>query len=58
MQGGSGLPFLAVPVYDYLCTGKNTGIVVSSDEIPDPTLRFVVDKVGHLYYTTRADIMK
>ena len=45
MQGGSGFPFLAEPVYRYMCTGESTGIVVSNDQVPDHTLRFVLDKV-------------
>ncbi len=46
MQGGGGLPFLAEPVYNYLCTGVSTGIEVHNKDIPDHTLRFVLDKVG------------
>ena len=44
-QGGCGIPFLAQPVYTYLCTGKCTGITVEYDDIPDPVLQFVVHKV-------------
>ena len=44
-QGGSGIPFVAQPVYRYLCTGKATGINVNNVDIPDHALRFVVDKV-------------
>jgi len=45
VQGGNGFPFLAEPVYDYLCTGRCTGISVGITTIPDPTLQFVVTKV-------------
>ena len=44
-QGGSGFPFLAEPVFDYLCTGRCTGISINIPNIPDPTLQFVVHKV-------------
>jgi len=44
-QGGSGIPFLAQPVYTYLCTGKCTGISVGHADIPDPVLQFVMQKV-------------
>ncbi len=44
MQGGSGIPFLAEPVYNYLCTGDSTGNEVLNEDIPDPTLSFVLDK--------------
>lgn len=45
-QGGSGFPFLAAPVYKYLCTGEYMNINLTNSEIPDPTLRFVLDKVS------------
>ena len=48
-QGGSGIPFLAQPVYSYLCTGKSTGITVDNADIPDPVLQFVVEKVHSNY---------
>ena len=44
-QGGSGIPFLAQPVYTCLCTGKCTGISVGHADIPDPVLQFVMQKV-------------
>ena len=46
-QGGNGFPFLAEPVYDYLCTGRSTGISISVTDIPDPTLQFVAQKVWY-----------
>ena len=42
---GCGMPFLAQPVYTYLCTGRCTGISVSNADIPDSVLQFVVQKV-------------
>ena len=47
-QGGSGFPFLAEPVYKYLCTGECTGIQLSNEDAPDPTLKFVLEKVSDL----------
>ena len=46
IQGGSGLPFLAEPVYNYLCTGECTGLAIQTEEVPDPTVRFVLKRVG------------
>ena len=44
-QGGSGLPFLAEPVYNYLCTGELREIEITTEDIPDPSLQFVIQKV-------------
>ena len=52
LQGGSGFPFLVQPVYRYLCCGEGTNITVSSDEIPDPTQKFVIDKVQFAFLLT------
>ena len=46
IQGGSGFPFLAPPVYDYLVTGKCTGITVDNRDVPDHLLQFVLQKVS------------
>ena len=46
IQGGSGLPFLAELVYNYLCTGECTGLAIQTEEVPDPTVRFVLKRVG------------
>ena len=46
MQGGCGLPFLARPIFDYLVRGQYKGISVPVSQIPDPTLRFIIEKVG------------
>ena len=37
-QGGSGIPFVAQPVYRYLCTGKATGINVNNVDNPGPCI--------------------
>ena len=44
-QGGSGFPFLAEPVYHYICTGEYTNVNIDNVDVPDPTLRFVLGKV-------------
>lgn len=48
MQGGSGIPFLASSVLDYFSCGKCTGINVNMDDIPDPSLQIVLQKVTDL----------
>ena len=44
-QGGIGIPFLAPPVYEYLCSEQCTGLSVKVADLPDPTLKFVIEKV-------------
>ena len=46
-QGGCGVPFLAPPVYDYISTRKLPDIRLHLKDIPDATLRFVLQKVTH-----------
>ena len=45
LQGGNGFSFFAEPVYKYFTAGKRTGIDILNDQIPDHTLRFVIEKV-------------
>ena len=40
-KGGIGIPFLAPPVYEYLCSEQCTGLNVKLADLPDP----VVEKV-------------
>ena len=57
LQGGSGFPFMGEAVYKYFCTGDSTGIVVPSDKVANHSLRFALEKVGHipvLYYMAQA----
>ncbi len=49
IQGGSGLPCLADPVYDYFCTGKSTDVKIANKDIPENVLSFVVNKVSHQF---------
>lgn len=51
LHGGNGLPFLAPPVYKYLVTGSYDSISVSASEIPESTMKFVVEKVRMLTRT-------
>ena len=46
VQGGSGFPFLAPAVYEYLVSGKCTGITLQNSDVPDHTLQFVLSKVS------------
>ena len=45
VQGGSGFPFLAPPVYDYFVTGKCTDVTVENCDVPDRTLQCILQKV-------------
>ena len=45
IQGGSGFPFLSIPVYSYISSGKYTKIEVMVNDIPDPSLKFAIEKV-------------
>ena len=45
VQGGNGFPFLADCVYEYLVSGVSTGIRIPMDKVPDPSLRFALEKV-------------
>ncbi len=48
-QGGCGLPFLALPVYNYISSGELAPhFNVPLEYIPNPTVRFIVEKV-HVY---------
>lgn len=44
-QGGSGFPFMAPPVYEYISSGKYTDIECDIENISEPTLKFAVKKV-------------
>ena len=50
IQGGCGFPFLARPLFDYLVQGHYKGISVPVEDIPDGTLRFIVEKVRLVLY--------
>ena len=46
IQGGYGLPFLAPPVFEYLVSGKCTGVSVVASDVPEENnLQFVLNKV-------------
>lgn len=47
IQGGCGFPFLARS-FDYVVQGHYKGINVPVEDIPDGTLRFIVEKVHQL----------
>ena len=47
-QGSSGFPFLAEPVYMYLCTGKSTDISIDNWDAPDLVLQFALQKVNNI----------
>ncbi len=41
------MPFMATPVYEYISTGKlSASVQVPLHCIPDPTLKFILEKVG------------
>ena len=39
------MPFFAQPVFEYLVSGTYSGIHVPVTEIPEPIIRFIVEKV-------------
>ena len=48
IQGGNGFPFLSKPVYSYISCGKYTNIEIMLEDIPDPALKFAVEKVASI----------
>ena len=36
-------------VYNYMTTGKCDGSLIAISDIPDPTLKFIIEKVSTLY---------
>ena len=53
IHGGNGWPFLAHPVFEYLVTGAYNCISVPTNEIPDPILHHVIEKVRLTISTDR-----
>ena len=49
IQGGSGFPFLSIPVYSYISSGKYTTIEIMVDDILDPLLKFAVENVPNIH---------
>ncbi len=49
VQGGGGMPCQAGSVYHYMCTGKCTDVAIPLEEVPQGTLRFVLEKVCHYH---------
>ena len=45
LHGGKGLPIFSASVYQYIASGSHTSIDVPICEIPDHTLKFIVQKV-------------
>lgn len=46
VQGGSGYPFIAPPVYDYLCDIDLLKIEITVEDIPIAEIRRFVQKVS------------
>ncbi len=44
-KGGSGFPFLAEAVFEFLSMGKCTGAEVDVDSVPDPALVVLLSEV-------------
>ena len=44
LHGGTGLPFFAKPVFDYMTTGCYSAIIPDV-QIPEVSLRFMITKV-------------
>ena len=45
VQGGSGIPFLAPPVYNYLCGMSMQAVKVSLEDAPNFEVQELVEKV-------------
>lgn len=45
VQGGTGFPFFAQCVYDYLCGKYVSTMIVGPDQIPDPEVTEMLRKV-------------
>ncbi len=45
IQGGSGFPFLAPPVYEYIVSGKCTGVAIETTDVPDQMLLITLQQV-------------
>lgn len=39
------MPFLASSVYEYIVTGNLTSVTLETKDIPDPSLKYFVEKV-------------
>ena len=50
MQGGSGYPFFAPSVYDYICGIDVCSITVGPDEIPNPDITEMLQKVKYPFH--------
>lgn len=48
IQGGSGYPFFAPAVYDYICGQDVCNIVPTIDEIPDAQLKTALVEVSNI----------
>lgn len=47
MQGGSGYPYFAPCIFDYLCGKDLAEIMVSREDIPDGDMLLALEKVGY-----------
>lgn len=47
MQGGSGYPFFAPCVFQYICGKELSEIMISRDEIPDQEIVSALQRVLH-----------
>ena len=45
LQGGSGFPYLAPPMYDYLCGEDASSIKVSAEDVPNVDVTLLLQKV-------------
>ena len=51
IHGGNGLPILSETVYNYLVSGSyNYCMDIKVDDIPDPSLQFITEKVYKCYH--------
>ena len=49
------MPFMAPCVFNYICTGRLTSVDVPLEHIPDPTLKFILEKVDTMYVPVQSE---
>lgn len=55
VQGGSGFPFFAPPMYQYLCGMEMSSIAVSTQDVPNLEVLSLLEKVHDFLYLTTSE---
>lgn len=51
VQGGSGFPFFAQPMYEYLCGVDPSSVNISVNDVPNSDAALLLQKVTHALHT-------